>query len=130
MRAHRVSNFPDPRPSSEGGGFSLVISGSTVTIDGINFSGPAFQAANKACSHLDRGLVPPPLTEAQKQGMIAKSQCIRRHGVPSFPDPTFGPRGYGAGVVLGQGVSPDSPAIKTAAKACSGVGIPIPGTPT
>ena len=130
MRTHGVPNFPDPRPSSEGGGFALDLSGSTVTVDGVAFSGPAFKAANKACSHLDRNVVPAPLTEAQKQGMIAKAQCIRRHGVPTFPDPSFGPGGYGAGVILGPGLSPDSPAITTAAKACEHVGIPIPGTPT
>lgn len=130
MRAHRVPSFPDPRSSSQGGGFALELSGSTVTVDGVALSGPAFNAANKACSHLDRGVVPPPLTEAQKQGMITKAQCIRRHGVPSFPDPSFGPGGYGAGVILGPGLSPDSPAIRTAAKACAHIGTPIPGTAT
>lgn len=131
MRAHGVPNFPDPRPSSKGGGFAFTVSSSgVVVVDGTSFNGPAFNAAKRACSHLDSGVFPSPLTEAQKQGMVAKAQCIRRHGVPSFPDPTFGPGGYGAGVILGAGISPDSPAIRTAAKACAHVGIPIPGTVT
>lgn len=130
MRTHGVPNFPDPRSSSAGGGFALELSGSVMTVDGVTLSGPAFHTASTACSHLDRSVLPPPLTEAQKQGMVAKAQCIRRHGVPGFPDPTFGPGGYGAGVMLGSGLRPDSPAIESAARACAHVGTPIPGTPT
>ena len=132
MRSHGVPNFPDPRPSSVGGGFSIgVLSGSSaVTVDGITFNGPAYHTANNACSHLDRGIVPQPLSEAQEQGMIAKARCIRDHGLPGFPDPTFGPGGMGAGIQLGPGFNPDSPAMRRAAKACAAVGVPIPGTPT
>jgi hypothetical protein len=99
-------------------------------MNGITFSGPAFQTAKKACSHLDSSISPPPITEAQKQGMIAKARCIRRHGVPGFPDPTIGPNGYGVGLPLEPGFNPDSPAMRHAAKACAGVGASIPGTPT
>ena len=59
--------------------------------------------------------------------MVANARCIRKHGVPSFPDPTFGPGGEGAGVNLGPGAGRPSPAIEQAAKACAHVGTPIPG---
>jgi hypothetical protein len=132
MRAHGVPNFPDPTASAGGAGFSVaqVPGSSVVTVDGVTFSGPAFQGASKACSHVGGGISPPPLSEAQKQGMIAKARCIREHGVPGFPDPTIGPGGKGVGMQLGRGFNPDSPAMRHAAKACAAVGVSIPHTPT
>jgi hypothetical protein len=132
MRAHSVPNFPDPTTGSGGQGFSVNTSpgSSSITINGITFTGPAFRAAEQACRFLGGGNGPPPISEAQKQGFIAKARCIRDHGVPSFPDPTVGPNGHGVGIRLGPGLNPDTPAIKAAAKACLRVGTPIPGSPT
>lgn len=48
MRAHGVSNFPDPQfKSGPGGGIDIQMNGS-----GLNPSSPAFQAAQKACAPL------------------------------------------------------------------------------
>ena len=69
-------------------------------------------------------------SEDDVKAFIAKARCIRRHGVPSFPDPFFAPGGHGVGINLGPGLSGDSPAIRHAAKACAGVGAGIPGTET
>ena len=33
--------------------------------------------------------VPPPITPAQQQSFLANAQCMREHGVPNFPNPTF-----------------------------------------
>jgi hypothetical protein len=116
MRAHGVPSFPDPSP---GGGFPLRTSG-------INEQSPAFQSAQKACAALEPGgNTPPPIPAAQQAGMVAKARCIREHGVPNFPDPTFGPGGDGAGVDFGGNAS--SPAFRTAIKACAHVGTNIPG---
>ncbi|MBO0694434.1 MAG: hypothetical protein J2P58_16130, partial [Acidimicrobiaceae bacterium] len=47
MRSHGVPNFPD---ATDGGlTVTQVVGGASMTIDGITFSGPAFQAAEKAC---------------------------------------------------------------------------------
>ena len=47
---------------------------------------------------------------------IAFANCMRTHGVPSFPDPSGG----GAGVNLaGTGINPQSPAFKSARLACA-----------
>lgn len=126
MRAHGVSNFPDPRP---GGGFSAVSSpgSSEVTIDGTTFDGPAFESAIKTCKFFGGGTEPPPISGAQQQQMIAKAHCIRTHGVPNFPDPTFGPGGEGAGINLGPDDNPQAPAMKRAISACAKVGTNIPG---
>lgn len=131
MRSHGVPNFPDPTVSSGGTGFSIVATpgSSAVTVDGTMFSGPAFQSASTACGFVGPGKGPG-ITEAQKKAFIAKARCIRRHGVPSFPDPFFAPGGHGVGINLGPGLSGDSPAIRHAAKACAGVGAGIPGTET
>ncbi len=56
---------------------------------------------------------------------VRYSDCMRAHGVPSFPDPTFGPGGEGAGVNFQENTS--SPACQTASKACAHVGTNIPG---
>ena len=42
----------------------------------------------------------PTLTERQKESFVAQARCIRTHGVPGFPDPVFGPRGFGVRVPL------------------------------
>lgn len=128
MRAHGVPNFPDPTAGSGGEGFSVAArpGSSSLTVDGIAFSGPAFEAADKACQLGNAGSKPP-ITESMKEGMVAKAHCIRADGVPGFPDPTFG---LGIGLRLPPGMSPDSLAIQRAAKACAGVGIGIPGSGT
>ena len=64
-------------------------------------------------------------TSASKtsSGALAFANCMRSHGVPSFPDPSGG----GGGIQLGAtGVNAQSPAFKSARKACVGL---LPGRP-
>jgi hypothetical protein len=129
MRAHAVPNFPDPTLGAGGEGFSILKApgSSTVTVDGISFSGPAFQTAAKTCQFA--GALGPStgISAAQKEALIAKAHCIRTHGVPNFPDPFFGPGGHGVGINLPAVFNPQSPAFQSAAKACATVGAGIPG---
>lgn len=126
MRSHGVPNFPD----ATGGGLTVtqVVGGASMTIDGITFSGPAFQAAEKACKKYlpFGGGQPPSLTASQKRRILLRAQCMRTHGVPNFPDPTFpatgGPK---APPPARSGVNPESPAFKHAAQACGGAEIRI-----
>ena len=46
---------------------------------------------------------------------LAFANCMRAHGVPSFPDPKAG----GGGFDLGEGINPQSPAFKSARLACA-----------
>jgi len=117
MRFHGVPNFPDP---SVGGGFPLRTSG-------INQQSPAFLSAQRGCANLQPGgnSQPSPISAAQQAGMVANARCIRKHGVPNFPDPTFGPGGEGAGVAYVGNAS--APAFQRAVKTCAHVGTPIPG---
>jgi hypothetical protein len=80
MRSGGVPNFPDPKP---GGGF-LFHTGA-----GVDPSSPAFKAAQAKCKKLlppGPGSGPPPSAQAVAH-MLKISQCMRRHGVPEFPDP-------------------------------------------
>lgn len=87
MRADGVSNFPDPQP--DGGGFNFHASAAVI-------SSPAFKAAQAKC----HTLLPGPLGSAagsfspqeQAQALAqlrSVAQCMRRHGIADFPDPTL-----------------------------------------
>jgi hypothetical protein len=109
MRAHRVSNFPDP---SAGGGIHLSAGPSS-----FNPQSPVVQVARDSCKHLLPGGGPPPggLPESVKLKLLEQAKCMRAHGVPNFPDPTFrGPRSLPPGLNL------SSPAFQRAMKACGG----------
>jgi hypothetical protein len=121
MRSHGVSNFPDPSP---GGGIQIN-SGS-----GINPQSPAFQSAQNACSKLlpggGRGLGR--ASASRKLEMVKLAQCMRKHGLTTFPDPTASAPSPGAGLGIAFG-SPgsfiavprsllQSPAFNQAAAAC------------
>jgi hypothetical protein len=84
MRKHGVANFPDP---SADGQVKLASS------SGINFSSPAFNAAQSACqtptgggSSTSGAFSAKVLTQ-----FLAFATCMRGHGVTDFPDPTTSP---------------------------------------
>lgn len=121
MRAHGGSNFPDPTGGLDGASFSNRSSpgSSIVTINGITFSGPAFQAAVKACKLFGGGSGPPPISEHQKLAELAFAACMRKHGVANFPDPTFGPGGHGIGWNYPPGFNRDAPLAEHASAICN-----------
>ena len=121
MRSHGVANFPDP--SGGGGGIQIP--------NGVNPQSPAFQAAQKICFKLlpRGGPLTGKVSEARKKQMLKLSECMRAHGVSSFPDPTTGPPSAppsGGGIAFGSPGSflsvpqslIDSPGFKQAAAAC------------
>jgi hypothetical protein len=130
MHSHGIKNFPDP----SNGGLSLATTpgSGTVTADGITFSGPAFATAAKACAKLlpgGGGPAPQP-TAQQKQRALEFAECMRKHGVPSFPDPTFSANGGPKAASGLGGVNPSSPAFRKAVARCgggSGPRLSIPG---
>jgi hypothetical protein len=83
MRANGVPGFPDP---TAGGGF-LFQAGS-----GVDPSSPAFQAARAKCGKLlPSGPTPGSTTHPSAQWLahlVKVAQCMRRHGIADFPDPT------------------------------------------
>ena len=122
MRAHGVPNFPDPSP---GGGIQISSS------SGIDPRSPAFQEAQNACSKLmpGGGPVRGPVSASRRLEMVKLAQCMRKHGLTSFPDPTATAPAPGAGFGIAFGAPGsfiavprsmiESPAFDQAAAACS-----------
>ena len=121
MRSHGVANFPDPKVSTNGNEVKVAI-GVNPSITG----NPQFKSAQQACSKLlpggGPGEGPNHQISPQEQSQYLKAAaCIRSHGVPNFPDPTFS----GGGVHIDhQGLNESSPAFKAAVQACESL---IPG---
>jgi hypothetical protein len=108
MRSHGVPDFPDPV------GNSLQIKGGPGS--DLDPDSPQMQTAQKACESLapgggEKGTV----SAAQQARGLKFSACMREHGVPNFPDPTFS----GGGVQLHvTGIDPNSPQMIAAQNAC------------
>jgi hypothetical protein len=123
MRAHGVSNFPDPN-------------GQGIRITPSIAQSPAFQPAQNACKrYLPNGGQPPVTSPGARAAALRFAKCMRTHGVPDFPDPlTSVPSSIPAGAVaiislrgmafeLGSGLNPRSPAFQQAASDC-GISLP------
>jgi hypothetical protein len=117
MRTHRVPNFPD-----------LNANGSVSVPSSINPASPAFESAQSACASLrPRGSPPSPISAPQQASFDANARCMRTHGIPDFPDPTFGPGGHGLGVQFPAGAPrPTLAALMLASHKCRHVGSPVP----
>ena len=122
MRSHGVPGFPDP---SAGGGIQIP-SGS-----GINPFSPSFKAAQASCAKLMPGGGPGAhhASAQERAQLVATAECMRRHGVSGFPDPTTvapsSPAGYselenlgGIIIAIPDTINMDSPVFKQAAAAC------------
>jgi hypothetical protein len=116
MRSHGVPSFPDP--DSHGG----------ITLRGVDPSSPKFQSAQRACRKmLPHGGTPSPAQQAKMQKQALKfSACMRSHGVPKFPDPTFSAGGVSLRLNRRSGIDPSSSQFQAAQKACQGT---LPGKP-
>jgi hypothetical protein len=142
MRAHGVTNYPDP--------------GSTVT--GFNMGSATFRSARAKCASLSP--MPPVDTHATAQQVrqaLASAACIRDHGFPGFPDPivtstlptpppgppsagsgTAGTTEYSNGILfkIPGSIDTSSSAFQAAAKACNsplyvpGGAPPVDGAPS
>jgi len=131
MRSHGVPEFPEP---TEG---KLLVRSSDHNgrVTGVNPQSSQFQVAQKACAKLapNEGKPPSPAQQAKMQeGALKFSQCMRTHGVPSFPDPEFSSSGGGVRVRIGGkggpgGIDPNSPQFQAAQRACQSVVPKLPG---
>jgi hypothetical protein len=94
--------------------FGVVIGGN------IDPSSAQFQSALQACRKFLPGGGPPALTPAQQaehaKAMASFAACMRKHGVPSFPDPN-GQGMFSPGSLKALG--PSSPLFQSAFKVCA-----------
>lgn len=111
MRAHGISDFPDPTPGpgGQGGGFRI----SATSGSDLDPNNAEYKAANRACqSRLPFGGSPPPVTGAQLVAENKLSACMRTHGFPSFPDPN------GQGVLVLRNIDVGSEQFQSAMRTC------------
>jgi hypothetical protein len=77
LRAHGVPNFPDPVYEPSDGRWHYA-----------DYRPDVPQSAQQACQHLTPSAgVSPPVPQAEFQALVRLAQCIRQHGVPTWPDP-------------------------------------------
>jgi hypothetical protein len=122
MRAHGISDFPDPNPS---GGLSLPGPGNGGDLLQTN---PKNQAAQKACQSLMNAGLGTPAQRAKNYAAALKyAACMRAHGLINYPDPKppgNGPNsqsnsgGQGGSGSSQSGLDPNSPQYIAANKAC------------
>jgi hypothetical protein len=109
MRSNGVLSYPDP--SSSG---ALV----KESLQQLGVSSSRFQTAARACNHLlpngGRGPSQAQLQFARAQG-LSFAQCVRAHGLPSFPDPASDGRIPDPATV---GINQGSPKFRAANQAC------------
>ncbi|MCO6009022.1 hypothetical protein NE236_29015 [Actinoallomurus purpureus] len=105
MRKNGVPEFPDPAPDGR-----VMLTGKKGS--GLDPESPQFKAAQQACkAFAPQGAVgggrPDP-------AMLKFSQCMRKNGVPNFPDPSGGK----LLMKQGSGIDPNSPQFQAAQKTC------------
>ena len=121
MRSHGVSGFPDPSTSQSGD--------NSFGVDGYNFNlpanlnpqSPAYQSADMACERLINGGGGSHSfnVATARRAALAHAECMRRHGVPDFPDPRVSGDAQGITVSSGgPGLDPRSPAFQRAQNIC------------
>lgn len=76
-RAHGDPGFPDPVYDPSDGRWHFAISPATAP-----------QSTRQACQHLfPSGSASPPVPQAEFAKLVRLADCIRRHGLPAWPDP-------------------------------------------
>jgi hypothetical protein len=116
MRNHGVTNFPDPKVTTNG-------NQQQIAIRAVGPKSPKFQTAQKACA----GILPTPskadlaaqaaAQRQRKQDLLSFALCMRGRGVNGFPDP--GAQGQlTLAMVTAAGVDLHSPQVAAAARAC------------
>jgi hypothetical protein len=118
MRAHGVSNFPDPNGQG-------VIQGS-----GIDPNSSAFQRAQQSCAKAlgaGHGTRSPAQIAQAQAAALAFSKCMRAHGVPGFPDPKFSSSGGGISISIRGSAGTLDPSSQIFQKAQQTCGSLLPG---
>ena len=112
MRAHGIPGFPDPtvqdNAQSKGVGFSVPSS--------IDRSSAQYVSASKLCQRKTGfGHISTAQLQAGMSAMLKYAECMRSHGIASFPDPYENSHQIGFNIT---GIDQNSSRFKSAQKAC------------
>ena len=121
LRSHGVPNFPDPLP-----GHKAQFPDSSASI--LDSRSPAVLAAERACRQQHAAIIGSGAGPSANRtsAFLEYARCMRAHGVPTYPDPTYARNGRPVITDLaGAGIDTRSPAFIGAARACNGHGIPV-----
>ena len=106
MRANGEPTFPDPNAQG------------AISAGSLDSSSPQFRQALADCRKDMPNSTPTPAQRAQDlRQAVAASACMRRNGVPSFPDPQTG-SGGGMVIRLPSSIDPSSPQFRHAQQVC------------
>jgi hypothetical protein len=113
MRAHGVPGFPDPDNAGRV---------SKVQVVAARKNDPsAFDSADGTCRHLlpndSLGPGPQTITPAERTDYLKAAACMRTHGYPNFPDPTF-PNNT-VSVAIPSSIDQNSARFRAAATVCT-----------
>jgi hypothetical protein len=114
MRDHGVTSFPDPQV--DGNHLKIQITPSII-------GSPAFKSAQKVCAYLLAAGArqisgpSPARQKARIEGLLAFAACMRKHGFPSFPDPTSQAQ-LTLEMITQAGIKLRQPAVLQAGDAC------------
>jgi len=125
MRSHGVPRFPDPNPNGEFDGIKVKQAGGSVS---------QVRAAQSECDYLlPNGIVPLgpryTITRADQVDYLKGAACMRRHGFPNFPDPTF--QNHNVQFSIPSTIEQDASQFKSAAATCQKLipaGLPYSGS--
>ena len=109
IRDHGVPSFPDPQTSA----------GIQIPVSFTKNPSPAFKSAMQACNYLMPADTSPPVASAsQKAAAVKLAQCMHKHGVPNYPDPTYQDGHLIPPSIANPAINPASPAFGAASKTC------------
>lgn len=119
MRAHGISDFPDPSTNGN------------IAFNATGVSQATYQSAQNACQGLlnKGGSSGSGVSEQQLAKDLKFSKCMRAHGVTNFPDPNAQGDFSGSGSAQGNNpLNPMSPQFQNAQAICFKVsGLSAPG---
>ena len=115
IRSHGLAGYPDPVVSSSANHLQVTISPGS-----LDPNSPGFRSADRACHHYlpNAGVQGSPGgsgTQQQAQDVVF-ADCMRSHGVPSFPDPD-----HDGVFTLPARINEQAPAFRSATQACQKV---------
>jgi hypothetical protein len=108
MRHHGVPSFPDPEDPAD----------VQIPVRLAASASPAFKSAQQACQYLVPRGSSPRATARQKAVALRLAQCMREHGVPNYPDPTYQDGHEIPPSIADPAINPASPAFGAASKRC------------